>query len=70
MLNKCKKRFNDRSSNLIYIITSDETCIYSYEPETEDQSAVWIFQNEPKPTKKVINENKSAGQNWQERIDL
>ena len=41
-------------SNLIYnIVTGDETWIYSYAPETKRQSAVWVFQNEAKPTKVV-----------------
>lgn len=48
------KKFNQGSSNLIYnIVTGDETWIYSYEPETKRQSVVWVFQNEPKPTKVV-----------------
>lgn len=48
------KRFNSGNSNLVYdIVTGDETWIYSYEPQTKQQSTVWVFQNEPKPTKVV-----------------
>ncbi|KAG5325413.1 SETMR methyltransferase, partial [Acromyrmex heyeri] len=48
------KKFNRGRSNLIYnIVTGDETWIYSYEPESKQQSTVWVFQNEPKPTKIV-----------------
>ncbi|KAG5347244.1 SETMR methyltransferase, partial [Acromyrmex charruanus] len=43
------KKFNRDRSNLIYnIVTGDETWIYSYKPESKQQSTVWVFQNEPK----------------------
>lgn len=49
-----RKRFNSGLSNHVYdIVTGDETWIYSYEPERKNQSAVWVFQNEQKPTKVV-----------------
>ncbi|GBP57141.1 hypothetical protein EVAR_33384_1 [Eumeta japonica] len=32
---------------------SDESWLYAYDPETKQQSTVWVFQNEPYP-KKVI----------------
>ncbi|GFS96965.1 uncharacterized protein NPIL_468521, partial [Nephila pilipes] len=32
---------------------SDESWIYAYEPETKQQSTVWVFQVEAKPTKVV-----------------
>ncbi|GFT92217.1 uncharacterized protein NPIL_112791, partial [Nephila pilipes] len=32
---------------------SDESWIYAYEPETKQQSTVWVFQDEAKPTKVV-----------------
>jgi [histone H3]-lysine36 N-dimethyltransferase SETMAR len=48
------KRFNSGSSNLVYdIVSGDESWIYSYEPETKQQSTVWVFQDEAKPTKVV-----------------
>ena len=31
--------------------TGDESCIYAYEPESKQQSTVWVFQDEPNPTK-------------------
>ena len=51
---KGAKKFNRGRSSLVYnIVTGDETWIYSYEPESKQQSTVWVFQNEPKPTKVV-----------------
>ncbi|RLU25238.1 hypothetical protein DMN91_003331 [Ooceraea biroi] len=48
------KKFNRGRSHLVYnIVTGDETWIYSYEPESKQQSTVWVFQSEPKPTKVV-----------------
>lgn len=34
-----------------HIFIGDETWIYSYEPESKQQSTVWVFQSKPKPTK-------------------
>lgn len=48
------KRFAGGSSNLVWnIVTGDETWIYCYEPETKNQSTVWVFSHEPKPTKVI-----------------
>ncbi|KYN31822.1 hypothetical protein ALC56_13961 [Trachymyrmex septentrionalis] len=56
------KKFNRGRSNLVYnIVTGDETWIYSYEPESKQQSTVCIFQNEPKPTK-VVRSRSAAKQ--------
>ena len=56
------KKFNRGRSNLVYnIVTGDETSIYSYEPESKQQSTVWVFQNEPKPTK-VVRSRSAAKQ--------
>lgn len=56
-VNWCQKnlnRFNAGSSKNIYsIVSGDESWIYSYEPENKRQSAVWVFQDEPKPTKVI-----------------
>jgi len=46
------QKFNRNRSNLVYIITGDEAWIYSYDPESKEQST-WIFQNESKPTKVI-----------------
>ncbi|EFN87503.1 hypothetical protein EAI_05529, partial [Harpegnathos saltator] len=39
------------------IVTGDEswiyTSVYAYEPESKQQSTVWVFQDEPNPTKVV-----------------
>lgn len=48
------KKFNRGASKSVYnIVTGDETWIYSYKPENKRQSAVWVFRDEPKPTKVV-----------------
>ena len=55
------KKFNRGRLNLVYnIVTGDETWIYSYESESK-QSTIWVFQNEPKPTK-VIHSRSAAKQ--------
>lgn len=40
-----------RSKAVSCIVTGDETWIYSYDPETKQQSTVWVFEDEPPPTK-------------------
>ena len=35
------------------MVSGDESWIYSYEPENKRQSAVWVFQDEEKPTKVI-----------------
>lgn len=56
------KKFNRGRSNLVYkIVTGDETWIYSYEPESKQQSTVWVFQSEPKPTK-IVRSHSAAKQ--------
>ena len=45
----------------LHIVTGDEIWIYSYEPESKQQSIVWVFQNERKPTK-VIRSRSAAKQ--------
>ncbi|XP_026760939.1 histone-lysine N-methyltransferase SETMAR-like [Galleria mellonella] len=38
--------------NAVYdIVTGDETWIYYFEPEEKQQSCVWVFENENRPTK-------------------
>ena len=39
------------SKHVYDIATSDESCIYTCEPESKQQSTVWVLQDEPKPTK-------------------
>ena len=33
------------------IVTDEESWIYAYKPESKQQSTVWVFQDEPNPTK-------------------
>ena len=48
------KKYNRGASNAVYnIYTGDESWIYAYEPETKQQSTVWVFQDESNPTKVV-----------------
>jgi [histone H3]-lysine36 N-dimethyltransferase SETMAR len=48
------RKYNKGSSKAVYdICTGDESWIYNYDPETKQQSTVWVFQNEAKPTKVV-----------------
>lgn len=50
--NKMLKKYNRGDSKAVYnIYTGDESWIYAYDPETKQQSTVWVFQNEPNPTK-------------------
>lgn len=56
-VNWCRQtleRFRGGSSKHVYdIVSGDESWIYSYEPESKQQSTVWVFQDELKPTKVV-----------------
>ncbi|CAH1973101.1 unnamed protein product [Acanthoscelides obtectus] len=56
-VNWCQKtldRFNSGNSKNVYsIVSGDESWIYCYEPENKRQSAVWVFQDEEKPTKVI-----------------
>lgn len=56
-VNWCKemlKKYNRGASKAVYnIYTGDESWIYAYEPETKQQSTVWVFQDEPNPTKVI-----------------
>lgn len=56
-VNWCKEmliKYRQGTSKAVYnICTGDESWIYAYEPETKQQSTVWVFQDEPNPTKVV-----------------
>lgn len=54
-----KKFRNGRSKRVSEIVTGDETWIYTYDPETKQQSTVWVFGNEPPPTKVVRDKSVS-----------
>ena len=47
-----------RSSSVWDIVTGDATWVDQYDPETKQQSAVWVFPDENPPVK--FNRNKSA----------
>jgi hypothetical protein len=48
------KKYVQGASKAVYnIYTGDELWIYAYEPETKQQSTVWVYQDEPNPTKVV-----------------
>ena len=50
------KKYDRGASKDVYkIVTGDESWIYAYEPETKQQSTVWVFQDEPNPTKKILH---------------
>lgn len=50
MLNKFDQ---GRSKRVNEIVTHDQTWIFCYLPETKQQSMVWVFDDEPPPTKVV-----------------
>ena len=53
------RRFDEgRSPRVWDILTEDATCVYQYDPETKQQSAVWVFPDENPPVK--LNRNKNA----------
>ena len=53
------RKFDGGSSPSVWdIVTGDETWVYQYDPETKQQSAVWVFPDENPPVK--LNRNKSA----------
>jgi histone-lysine N-methyltransferase SETMAR len=55
MLNKFD---HGRSRRVWDIVAGDETRIYSYDPETKQQSTVWVFDDEQLPTK--VTRSRSA----------
>ena len=46
-----QKYDRDASKHVYDIVTGDESWIYAYEPESKQQSTVWVFQDEPNPIK-------------------
>ena len=62
-VNWCKEmpqKFKLGTAKSIYNITTvDETWIYSYDPETEQKSTVWVLPDEPNPTKVVCSRSTS-----------
>lgn len=56
-----KKFDQGRSKAISEIVTGDETWIYAYDPETKQQSTVWVYEDEPPPTK-VVRQKSAAEQ--------
>ena len=48
-----EKYDGDASKDVYKIVTVDESWIYAYEPETKQQSTVWVFQDELNLTKVI-----------------
>ena len=46
-----QKHDRGASKHFYDILTGDESWICAYEPESKQQSTVWVFQDEPNPTK-------------------
>ncbi|GBP16178.1 hypothetical protein EVAR_9893_1 [Eumeta japonica] len=42
------------SNSVWHIVTGGDTWIYYYDPKTEQQSTVWLYQDEPKLTKVAL----------------
>ena len=48
------QKYDRGASKHVYdIATGDESWIYAYGPESNQQSTAWVFQDEPNPTKVV-----------------
>ena len=46
------QKYDRGASKHVYdIVTDDESWIYAYEPENKQQSTIWVFQDDPNPTK-------------------
>lgn len=57
---KTLKRFSRGESKHVYdVVSGDESWIYAYDPDSKQQSTVWVFQDEPKPTKVIRSRSTS-----------
>ena len=51
-----QKKYDCGASKHVYdIVTGDESWIYAYEPESKQQSTLWMFLDESNPTKVEYN---------------
>ncbi|GBP94927.1 hypothetical protein EVAR_71248_1 [Eumeta japonica] len=48
-----------RSLRKIWLLSGDETWIYCYMPERKQQSSVWVYEGDSKPTK--LRQARSVG---------
>ena len=53
-----RKFDGERSPGVLDIVTRDANWVYQYDPETKQQSVVWVFPNENPPVK--FKRNRSA----------
>ncbi|CAF1549287.1 unnamed protein product [Adineta ricciae] len=54
------ERFEEGRSRRVYdIITGDESWFYHFDPETKEQSKVWVSKTDQRPTK--VRRNRSSG---------
>ena len=62
------KKYDRGASQHVYdTVTGDESWIYAYEPESKQESNVWVFQDEPNSTKvaRARSTSKSIfSENW------
>lgn len=53
LVSEMLKKIRSLTSKIRILVTGDETWIYSHEPESKQQSTVWVFDNELDHTKVV-----------------
>ena len=59
LFNSMLRNFNEGRSPCVWdIVTGDKIWVYQYDPETKQQSAVWVFPDENRPVK--FKRNRSA----------
>ena len=52
MVEKNAQKIQCGASKFVYdTVTGDESWMYAYEPESKQQSTVWMFEDEPNPIK-------------------
>ena len=59
LFNSMLRNFNEGRTPCVWdIVTGDKIWVYQYDPETKQQSAVWVFPDENRPVK--FKRNRSA----------
>ncbi|GBP29383.1 hypothetical protein EVAR_22755_1 [Eumeta japonica] len=62
---KIDGRFKKGASHLVrVIVTGDETWIYCYEPKIKQQLIIWVYRDEPKPTKEAQTPRRALASRW------
>ena len=55
-----KSKLNSSVSKRVYdVVMHDKTWIYSCKPEIKQQSTVWVFPDDPRPTKVICSRSAS-----------